>query len=453
MLIKYLLTIATFLTSVYAHPADKELNAQIVFVCNQIEESTSSETEVFYPGQLPYIRDISHWASSSSQFSQCSVRPGTTADVAIIVKGGGHTSNPGFSSTTGVHISMTKFSEVNYDASSQTAVIGAGLIWDDVYAALAKYNVNVVGGRVTGVGVAGFTLGGGFSWHTNQYGLTIDTITAFELVKPTGEIVSVTEASDPDLFFGLKGGLITYTYPQIPAISSATANFTASVTDPKAAIITTYNYLLGQPGISQILFYDGPTPPEGIFDEYLSIPHFTKDVSTRDFLSFILASPANATYGQRGIFNSVSLVQYTPELLNAIHNETVFWGQRLSQISGTFISYDVEPFLPTIFSHGPASAYPPSRDTGISPFNIYFAWLLPSADEAMQEAARQSAAHIKAVAIAEGQDIADVAIYPNYAIYDTPLADMYGANVATLEALKASVDPGNVMGLAGGFKF
>ena len=81
----------------------------------------------------------------------------------VQVKGGGHASNPGFSSTTGVHISMYRFSEVTYDAASQTAVIGAGLIWDDVYAALEPHGVNVVGGRVTGVGVAGFTLGGGVS--------------------------------------------------------------------------------------------------------------------------------------------------------------------------------------------------------------------------------------------------------------------------------------------------
>lgn len=56
---------------------------------------------------------------------------------------------------------MYRFSEVNYDATAQTVDVGSGLIWDDVYAALAPHNVNVVGGRVTGVGVAGFTLGGG----------------------------------------------------------------------------------------------------------------------------------------------------------------------------------------------------------------------------------------------------------------------------------------------------
>lgn len=57
---------------------------------------------------------------------------------------------------------MARFSEVTYDQASQTAIIGSGLIWDDVYAALEPFNVIVVGGRVTGVGVAGFTLGGGW---------------------------------------------------------------------------------------------------------------------------------------------------------------------------------------------------------------------------------------------------------------------------------------------------
>ena len=77
------------------------------------------------------------------------------------VKGGGHASNPGFSSTEGVQIAMYRFSEVKYNPDNQTAEVGSGLIWDEVYAALEPYAVNVVGGRVTGVGMAGFTLGGG----------------------------------------------------------------------------------------------------------------------------------------------------------------------------------------------------------------------------------------------------------------------------------------------------
>ena len=60
---------------------------------------------------------------------------------------------------------MYRFSEVAYDGSTETADVGTGLVWDDVYAALEPYAVNVVGGRVPGVGVAGFTLGGGMAHH------------------------------------------------------------------------------------------------------------------------------------------------------------------------------------------------------------------------------------------------------------------------------------------------
>ena len=56
---------------------------------------------------------------------------------------------------------MYRFSDVTYDAGTETADIGTGLVWDDVYAALEPLGRNVVGGRVTGVGVAGFSLGGG----------------------------------------------------------------------------------------------------------------------------------------------------------------------------------------------------------------------------------------------------------------------------------------------------
>lgn len=98
---------------------------------------------------------------------------------------------------------MFRFSEVNYNNATQTADVGSGLIWDNVYAALEPFGVNVVGGRVTGVGVAGFSLGGGYSWLTNQYGLTVDNIVGYELVLPNGTVTTV-DASVPDLFFALK---------------------------------------------------------------------------------------------------------------------------------------------------------------------------------------------------------------------------------------------------------
>ncbi|KAF7327044.1 FAD-binding PCMH-type domain-containing protein [Mycena kentingensis (nom. inval.)] len=460
--------------------------------CTQIQGVISDASSVYFPTDLlgNYAADIAHWASSSTELSACSVEPGTAEDVAAIlkviattrspfaVKGGGHTANPGFSSTTGVHIAMTRFSEVVYDAGSETVRVGAGLIWDDVYASLEPFGVNVVGGRVSGVGVAGFTLGGGYSWKTNQYGLTVDTITAVQLVKPTGEVVSVTNDSDPELFFALKGGgnnfgivteftlktfpqtkiwggLITYTADQIPAMNAAVAAFSANVTDPKAGIIPTYNTLLAQPGISHIMFYDAPTPPPGIFDEFLGIPHLTRDVGTRRFLDFVRASPANVTAGTRGAFHTVSLKSYTPTVIKAIANESQFWGAALTLAGATLISYDIEPFLADLYTHSvlPKAFPPTSAGPGHVPLNLYFAWTpaLATSDRIMHDALRASAAQITQIALLDGQVGVDAAgLYPNYALKGTPLTRIYGeANLARMRKVKKTVDAGGCDGVGG----
>ena len=131
-----------------------------------------------------------------------------------------------------------------------------------------------------------------------------------------------------------------------------------------------------------------------------------------------------------------------------------FWSAKLGLESATFISYDVEPFLTSLFTHGTvqSSAYPPSRAQGLLPLNIYYAWDLPEADEIMQNAAVQSAAHLKAVAIAEGQDIANAHVYGNYAVASVPPERIFGDSLPRMQATKQRVDPNNVMGLAGGWK-
>ena len=112
----------------------------------------------------------------------CSIEPGAPDDVALIVnllplpvqlqqifrarvpfavKGGGHATNPGFSSTPGVHISMTRFNDIVISKDSRTVEIGAGLTRTDVYRYLIPKGLSVVGGRIDGVGVAGLTFSEG----------------------------------------------------------------------------------------------------------------------------------------------------------------------------------------------------------------------------------------------------------------------------------------------------
>ena len=38
------------------------------------------------------------------------------------------------------------------------------------------------------------------------------------------------------------------------------------------------------------LYYNAPTPPEGMFDDFLSLTSLVKNVSTRSYLSLILST-------------------------------------------------------------------------------------------------------------------------------------------------------------------
>ena len=107
-----------------------------------------------------------------------------------------------------MQIAMSRFKDVSFNEPDETVEVGAGCILEDVYTVLGKVEPprNIVGG-VSSVGVAGFLLGGGFSFlKTNQFGLGIDNIAGYEVVLPSsGEIKNARPSGDTeDLFHALR---------------------------------------------------------------------------------------------------------------------------------------------------------------------------------------------------------------------------------------------------------
>jgi len=165
-----------------------------------------------------------------------------------------------------VQISLTRFNQNSFNRTTGTAKVGTGQLGEEVYQALEPFNVSIAVGRISGVGVGGFTLGGGYSWTTNQVGLSCDTVVEFEVALPTGKVVTATNTSNADLFFGLKGGgnnfgivtAITYKVIEQPAvwgglviitgdanitsITQEISDFQDTNVDPKAVIGVTYSF-------------------------------------------------------------------------------------------------------------------------------------------------------------------------------------------------------------------
>ncbi|KAH9955285.1 hypothetical protein BGW80DRAFT_368239 [Lactifluus volemus] len=165
---------------------------QALLLTNATPLNTKVSVQRSQPPFPPLHRcSIPHAWISSSAVSACSVEPGSAADIGAIlrilgststpfaVKGGGHALNHGFSSICGVQISMTHLDDIQIH---NTVDVGAGLTWDQIYATLIPLGLTVVGGRISTVGVAGLTLGGGYSFLSSRYGLTVDNMAGFELV-------------------------------------------------------------------------------------------------------------------------------------------------------------------------------------------------------------------------------------------------------------------------------
>lgn len=127
-------------------------------------------------------------------------------DLEVAVRGGAH-SIPGFSTCDdGLVIDLSSMKRIDVDPQRRTAIAEAGVTWGEFDAATQRHGLAVTGGVVSSTGIAGFTLGGGVGWLTRKCGLACDSLRSAEIVLAGGEVITVDEQNNPELFWGLRGG-------------------------------------------------------------------------------------------------------------------------------------------------------------------------------------------------------------------------------------------------------
>lgn len=92
-------------------------------------------------------------------------------------------------------------------APVQAMTVEAGTRWLEAYRAATMAGRFVAGGGCTSVGACGgFTFGSGFGPFSKRYGTGSGGIVQAEIVTADGQVRTVSEFSEPDLFFGVRGG-------------------------------------------------------------------------------------------------------------------------------------------------------------------------------------------------------------------------------------------------------
>ncbi|QRY42622.1 FAD-binding oxidoreductase [Mycolicibacterium boenickei] len=132
------------------------------------------------------------------------IRFARNVGMPIAVQPNGHGASNAISGT--ILVRTAALDETHVDTATGTARVGPGVPWAGVQALASPAGLTGVAGSAPTVGITGYMLGGGLSWFSRKYGWAADSVSAFEVITANGERLTVTDTSEPDLFWALRGG-------------------------------------------------------------------------------------------------------------------------------------------------------------------------------------------------------------------------------------------------------
>jgi hypothetical protein len=248
------------------------------------------------------------------------------------VKSGGH----GHSGINGgVQLDLARLNDVVVDPARSSVRVGAGNTWLAVYQKLEKMGLIAVGGRAATVGVGGFILGGGISFHAARYGWSIDNVRSFEVALVDGTVVTASRESKPDLFQALRGGGLNFgivasfeleLYPyrgmwggprmldpvHIPQAIDAFLDFIPKLrADPKGHNILSLFHDGEAVQVAQFLAYTEPVNNPPMFDQLRNIPSTSESLEVTDLT--VLAKAVAESQAGDGARQSLSTVTVKPD--------------------------------------------------------------------------------------------------------------------------------------------
>ena len=130
-------------------------------------------------------------------------------NLRIAIRGGRHSYIGASTVSKGVVVDVSRFDYIHQHDDNGLMTVGAGITLGRLYYELWNSIPNRLlypGGTCPTVGLSGLTLGGGQGIIGRKYGLSTDQVIEFKMVNSTGQILTINNRSQEDLFWALRGG-------------------------------------------------------------------------------------------------------------------------------------------------------------------------------------------------------------------------------------------------------
>ncbi|KAI0904665.1 putative oxidoreductase [Ustulina deusta] len=439
--------------------------------------------KVSFAGSLAYDQSLASYFAlqAATVHPQCIVSPQTANDVqtAVIslqtphsnyggrgcksaIRSGGHGTALNVSNIgDDVVLDLRALHSIGIVGKTNDVSVGVGATWGTIYEYLDNIGLSVAGGRASGVGVGGLTLGGGISYFSPRYGWTYDSVMGLEI-------------RNPELLHALRGGgnnfgdvtriaFKTFTqgpvwsanlyYPLLTAedqIREIVHITSANEYDEHASFTTTF-------AIASNLIYtkvENANNTPKVYKGLLSFPTLIRTINVTSTNSLASIAGEMQTNGYHQLYTSIAL-KPTGDILSAVYT---LWNQSLDSIKG------IEGVLwGMTFNPLPASSYASKsryNSLGLSDrrgtliiTQLPVTWDLSADDVTVMHVARGLMGAIERRA--RELDVFDPFVYANYAAqWQDPLASYGDTSVQNLRDIRGEVDPHGVFtyNVPGSFK-
>ena len=407
---------------------------------------------------------------------------------------GGHATGGSSSTEGGLCINLAKMRAVTVDPENKTITAQGGALWSDVDAAGHEHGLATVGGTVNHTGIGGLTLGGGYGWLTNAYGLTIDNLLEVEFVLADGTIVTASETNNPDLFWAARGAgacfgvatSFTYkAYDQKNPVWAGTlvfpptaiagvvefANQQIEMTTGKDTVVIGFGAPppAFQPCVMTAVFYNGPeNEAKELFQPLFELGPLAEMTSTMPYPALnTMFNPMTQHGGRKSMKGASFIYPLDPTFVQSVFEEFSAFLQKVPEAGASLLIFEsfkvhevmrVEPTATAFANRGNYC------NVMIGPM-----WQTEEADAVCRGWARDLAQKFKAEAAkakTQGVDKSTMEAVGQYANYDgsSPLIrilsicfnvltilvtgqnanEVFGVNAERLVSLKKRYDPQNI---------